>query len=94
MQPPTVVLFTNGPELFDNTYRRYLLKYLRDRTPFTDVPIKLLLRNKHREGERDLEEGPAEEAAPAAAEGRKRRRGAEEGADRGGGAGDSELWDV
>src|SRR5262249_15140607 len=24
-QPPTIVLFTNGPELFDNTYQRYLI---------------------------------------------------------------------
>ena len=28
--PPTIVLFTNGPELFDNTYQRYLLKTFRD----------------------------------------------------------------
>jgi GTP-binding protein len=92
VRPPTIVLFTNGPELFDNTYRRYLLKYLRDHSPFTDVPIKLLLRNKNREDQRDLEE-TAEEAG-----GRKRRRGGEEvsGSARGeeAGAGDSELWDV
>lgn len=49
--PPTVVLFTNGPELFDATYRRYLLKTFRDHLPFTDVPIKLYLRHKHREDE-------------------------------------------
>jgi GTP-binding protein len=47
--PPTVVLFTNGPELFDNTYQRYLLKTLRDQLPFAEVPIKLYLRHKHRE---------------------------------------------
>ena len=28
--PPTIVLFTNGPELFDNTYERYLAQVLRD----------------------------------------------------------------
>jgi GTPase len=44
--PPTVVLFTNGPELFDNTYLRYLLKILRDHLPFHDVPIKLYVRQK------------------------------------------------
>src|SRR5690606_12659438 len=53
--PPTVVLFTNGPELFDNTYQRYLVKYLRDRLPFHDVPIRLQLRQRSRE------EGPARE---------------------------------
>jgi GTP-binding protein len=47
--PPTIVLFTNGPELFDPTYQRYLLKNLRDRLPFTDVPIKLHLRKRQRE---------------------------------------------
>jgi GTPase len=46
--PPTVVLFTNGPQLFDNTYERYLLKYLRDHLPFAEVPIKLYLRAKKR----------------------------------------------
>ena len=44
--PPTIVLFTNGPQLFDKTYQRYLLKYFRDHLPFHDVPIKLFLRAK------------------------------------------------
>lgn len=48
--PPTVVLFTNGPQLFEPTYRRYLLNHFRDRLPFTDVPICLYLRDKAREG--------------------------------------------
>jgi GTP-binding protein len=47
-QPPTIVLITNGPELFAPTYQRYLLKTFRDHLPFTDVPIKLYLRHKHR----------------------------------------------
>ena len=33
--PPTIVLFTNGPQLFDKTYQRYLLKTLRDHCRFT-----------------------------------------------------------
>ena len=49
MFPPTIVLFTNGPELFDRTYQRYLLKTLRDHFRFPDVPIKLYLRAKTRE---------------------------------------------
>jgi len=44
--PPTIVLFTNGPELFDNTYQRYLLKTFRDHLPFNDIPIKMYLRNR------------------------------------------------
>jgi GTP-binding protein len=47
--PPTIVLFTNGPQLFDNTYERYLLKFLRDRLPFAEVPIKLYFRAKKRD---------------------------------------------
>ncbi len=46
--PPTIVLFTNGPELFDASYQRYLLKYLRDHSPFREIPIKLQLRAKKR----------------------------------------------
>ncbi len=46
VQPPTIVLFTNGPQLFDTTYQRYLLKVIRDRLPFKDVAIKLYLRAK------------------------------------------------
>ena len=33
--PPTIVLITNGPELLDNTYQRYLLKTFRDELPST-----------------------------------------------------------
>jgi GTP-binding protein len=44
--PPTIVLFTNGPQLFDNTYQRYLLKMFRDHLPFREVPIKMYLRHK------------------------------------------------
>src|SRR5207253_11078318 len=40
-RPPTIVLITNGPELLDDTYRRYLLKTFRDHLPFAEVPIKL-----------------------------------------------------
>jgi GTP-binding protein len=65
--PPTIVLMTNGPELLDNTYQRYLLKTFRDELPFHDVPIKMYLRRRateDREGD-----GPDEEltAKPAAA---------------------------
>ena len=54
--PPTIVLFTNGPQLFDNTYQRYLLKTFRDQLPFREVPIKLYLRAKKRESRADTPE--------------------------------------
>jgi GTP-binding protein len=63
--PPTIVLFTNGPELFDNTYQRYLLKTFRDRLPFADVPIKLHLRHKHRGDQLALDEPAAARSRPA-----------------------------
>ncbi|MDB5307432.1 MAG: der [Gemmataceae bacterium] len=44
--PPTIVLFTNGPELFDATYVRYLTKVLRDSFSFSEVAVKLVLRAK------------------------------------------------
>ena len=47
VSPPTIVLFTNGPELFDDAYRRYLLSYLRRHMPFREVPIQLILRARH-----------------------------------------------
>ena len=46
VHPPTIVLFTNGPELFDDTYVRYLTKVLRDSFPFSEVAIKVILRAK------------------------------------------------
>src|SRR5262249_18499035 len=61
--PPTVVLFTNGPELFDNTYLRYLLKTFRDHLPFHEVPIKLYLRRRTRE-----DAAPADETRPRRAD--------------------------
>jgi GTP-binding protein len=62
--PPTIVLFTNGPELFDNTYQRYLIKSFRDHLPFADVPIKLYLRQKRREDQPPIEEAETPKALP------------------------------
>ena len=47
--PPTIVLMTNGPELLDNTYLRYLIKMFREMLPFKEVPIKLIVRAKRRD---------------------------------------------
>jgi GTP-binding protein len=70
--PPTVVLFTNGPELFDNTYQRYLLKTFREQLPFHDVPIKLYLRHKRRE---ERPPGAAPEGAEAGHRPAREKRG-------------------
>lgn len=44
--PPTVLLVSNAPELFDDPYLRYLSKAIRDGFQFGEVPIKLLLKTK------------------------------------------------
>jgi GTPase len=44
--PPTIAMVTNGPDLFDQTYTRYLTKTLRDNGPFGEVPLKLAYRER------------------------------------------------
>jgi len=92
-EPPTIVLFTNGPDLFDDVYRRYLLKHFRDQLPFAEVPIKLDFRSRHGgKGERETEEQPGEVAAdseqkpkpkPKVRKPTRKKKGEK-----------SELWDV
>jgi len=71
--PPTIVLFTNGPELIDNTYQRYLIKTIRDELRFNDVPIKLYLRRRQREDQASPV-GPEEAAVVEATPDAKRRK--------------------
>ncbi len=78
--PPTIVLFTNGPELFDNTYQRYLLNTFRDQLPFQEVSIKLHLRQRTRG-----EGVPEDEALEAPPPPKKKRPVAK-------GPTESELW--
>ncbi len=49
--PVTIVLFVNHLKSFDQTYRRYLLNQLQQRTPFAEVPIQLIFRQ--RRGDQD-----------------------------------------
>lgn len=44
--PPTVVLFVNDADLFDNNYRQYLINRMRDYVDFSEVPIRLFIRGK------------------------------------------------
>jgi GTP-binding protein len=45
-QPPTIVLFCNDPKALSKSYLRYLLGFLRDQLPYSEVPIKLYLRRR------------------------------------------------
>jgi GTPase len=60
--PPTLVLFVNNPDLITEEYRRYFVRQLRERLPFSEVPIKLHVRGHHRSFERDGGEAKTDEA--------------------------------
>lgn len=51
-EPPTIVLKCNDPKLFSPDWTRYLLSSLRERLPFTEIPIRLVFRARER-AERD-----------------------------------------
>ncbi|MHC4982659.1 MAG: ribosome biogenesis GTPase Der [Planctomycetota bacterium] len=44
--PPMIVCFVNDVRSFDAGYQRFLLNRLRERLPFAEVPIRLLLRQR------------------------------------------------
>ncbi len=46
--PPTIVMVVNRPELFTANYMRFLLNRFREQLPFSEVPIKLLIRARKR----------------------------------------------
>ncbi|MBN2211197.1 MAG: ribosome biogenesis GTPase Der [Sedimentisphaerales bacterium] len=46
-RPPTILLFVNNPNSMDENYRRFFINRLRDLLPFSEVPIRLLLRSHH-----------------------------------------------
>jgi GTP-binding protein len=51
INPVTMLMFVNNPELFDEHYRRFIIGRLRELLPMDEVPIRLLARS-HREGGR------------------------------------------
>jgi GTP-binding protein len=46
VQPPTILLFVNDPDLVTADYERFLLNRFRDRLPFAEVPIRLAYRRR------------------------------------------------
>ncbi len=48
VNPVTILMFVNRPELFDENYRRFIVGRLRELLPIDEVPIRLLARS-HRE---------------------------------------------
>jgi GTPase len=52
-QPPTIALFVNDPDRFNDNYRRYMEKQFRTQLGFAGTPLRLLWRGKkQREGEK------------------------------------------
>ncbi len=44
--PPTIALFVNIPDLFDNNYLRFFTNHIREEVAFSEVPIKVLVRDR------------------------------------------------
>lgn len=58
-QPPTIALFVNDPQRFNDNYRRYIDRQFREQLGFIGTPVRLLWRGKK---VRDLERGTANRA--------------------------------
>jgi GTP-binding protein len=52
VNPVTILMFVNRPQLFDENYRRFITNRLHDLLPIPEVPIRLLARS-HRKEEDD-----------------------------------------
>jgi len=48
VRPPTIAIFCNDPDLFGNTYRRYLEQHFRKSLGFAGTPLRLLFRGRSR----------------------------------------------
>lgn len=48
VNPVTILMFVNRPQLFDDNYRKFITNRLHDLLPVPEVPIRLLARS-HRE---------------------------------------------
>lgn len=46
IDPPTLALFVNQPDLFDSNYLRYFTHRLRDELAYSEVPIRIVVRGK------------------------------------------------
>lgn len=58
-QPPTIALFVNDPQRFNDNYRRYIDRQFREQLGFSGTPLRLVWRGKK---VRDMERGSANKA--------------------------------
>jgi GTP-binding protein len=47
--PPTIVLFVNNENYINETYQRFMINRMRELLPYSEVPIKLVVREKERQ---------------------------------------------
>lgn len=73
--PPTIVLVVNKPDLFTPEYERYMLNRLRENTPFKEVPIRLIIRERRRADLEDLLSGAHAQRKAEEREAAARKRG-------------------
>ena len=73
--PPTIVLVVNKPDLFTPEYERYMLNRLRENTPFKEVPIRLIIRERRRADLEDLLSGAYAQRKAEEREAAARKRG-------------------
>jgi GTP-binding protein len=57
VSPPTIVVVVNHVELFTNEYQRFMLNRLAEQTPFDEVPVRLIIRDRKRANLEDLLSG-------------------------------------
>ena len=50
VNPITILMFVNNPELFEENYRRFIIGRLRELLPIDEVPIRLLARSHRNSG--------------------------------------------
>ena len=48
--PPTIVLFVNNPAYLNETYQRFMINRFRELLAYSEVPIKLFVRQRQRDG--------------------------------------------
>jgi predicted GTPase len=51
VSPPTIVLVVNNPAYLDEAYQRFMLNRMREILPYSQVPIRLIIRPRTKEGQ-------------------------------------------
>ncbi len=54
VEPPTITMVVNHPELFRPNYMRFLMNRFREELPFEEVPVRLVVRARRQRGADDL----------------------------------------